>query len=106
MIDRDYRGEVKVLLFNMGEEDFVVNPGERIAQLILEKALVVEPTEVQDLSFTSRGESGFGSTGNAHLNDAQPENEGGEKTSMTFKMHHLRVENQTVLSMTVLGAAS
>jgi len=66
VIDADYRGEVKVLLFNFGEADFKVQPGDRVAQLIIEKYTRTEIEEVADgadLESTERGEGGFGSTG-------------------------------------------
>jgi deoxyuridine 5''-triphosphate nucleotidohydrolase (dut) len=63
VVDADYRGPVGVVLFNFGEEDFVVEKGDRIAQLILEKVSMAETLEVGDLSDTARGEGGFGSTG-------------------------------------------
>lgn len=65
VIDSDYRGEVKVLLFNFGENDFKVNAGDRIAQLIIEKYTRTDLEEVidGDLDATERGEGGFGSTG-------------------------------------------
>lgn len=62
-IDADYRGEIGVILVNLSNQDFVIKNGERIAQMIIakhERALFVE---VQELSETSRGEGGFGSTG-------------------------------------------
>ena len=63
VIDADYRGEVGVVLFNHSEEDFEVKPGDRIAQLILEKIATPQVKEATDLSFTERGSEGFGSTG-------------------------------------------
>ena len=62
-IDADYRGEVKVILVNLGAEDFVVTRGERVAQMVV--APVVQPVfaEVEALDETERGSSGFGSTG-------------------------------------------
>lgn len=63
VVDADYRGEVKVLLFNFGENDFQVNAGDRIAQMIIEKYTRTEIEEVDDLDATVRGEGGFGSTG-------------------------------------------
>ena len=63
VIDSDYRGEVKVLLFNFGAEDFKVCKGDRIAQLIIEKYTITSIQEVENLSSTERGEAGFGSTG-------------------------------------------
>eukprot|EP00958_Prasinococcus_capsulatus_P023990 scaffold3691_cov394-Prasinococcus_capsulatus_cf.AAC.10 len=63
VVDYDYRGEVGVILFNFGNEDFQVRKGDRIAQLILEKIATPEVVEVSDLDDTVRGEGGFGSTG-------------------------------------------
>lgn len=63
VIDSDYRGEVKVLLRNLGSQPFEVKKGDRIAQLILEKIITPDPLEVKDLDDTARGEGGFGSTG-------------------------------------------
>ena len=62
-IDADYRGEVKVLLINHGEQAFVINRGERIAQMVI--APITQPTftQVSVLSETARGAGGFGSTG-------------------------------------------
>ncbi|WP_174278812.1 dUTP diphosphatase [Sphingomonas bacterium] len=62
-IDADYRGEVKVILANLGTEPFVVRRGERIAQLVPAPVLRAELTEVATLDKTGRGASGFGSTG-------------------------------------------
>ncbi len=62
-IDADYRGEVKVLLINHGDTDFIINRGERIAQMVI--APITQPVfkVVETLSETARGEGGFGSTG-------------------------------------------
>lgn len=62
-IDADYRGEIGVILVNLSNEDFVIENGERIAQLIIAKHERAEWLEVQELTETSRGEGGFGSTG-------------------------------------------
>lgn len=62
-IDADYRGEIGVILVNLSDEDFEVNNGERIAQLVIAKHERAEWIEVEQLSETSRGEGGFGSTG-------------------------------------------
>jgi len=62
-IDADYRGEVKVLLVNLSNEDFVVNDGERIAQLVVAKHEQIEWKEVESLEESNRGAGGFGSTG-------------------------------------------
>ena len=62
-IDSDYRGEIKVILINLGQEDFIVNPGERIAQIIVSPVTLADFTITDSLSDTQRGEKGFGSTG-------------------------------------------
>lgn len=62
-VDADYTGEIKVILINLSNEPFVVNPGERIAQLVIAKYERVEWDEVATLDETERGEGGFGSTG-------------------------------------------
>ena len=62
-IDADYRGDIGVILINMSNEDFVVEDGERIAQLIIAKYDQAEWIPVSELSETNRGEGGFGSTG-------------------------------------------
>ena len=63
VIDADYRGEVKVLLFNHAESDFEVQKGDRIAQLVLERIYTPEVVEVENLEESVRGAGGFGSTG-------------------------------------------
>jgi len=62
-IDADYRGEVGVILINHGSEDFVINRGDRIAQMVIAKVEMMEPVEVDELPETERGNGGFGSTG-------------------------------------------
>lgn len=62
-IDSDYRGEIKIILVNLSNEEFVLNPGERIAQMIVAKFERVEWIPVDRLEESSRGEGGFGSTG-------------------------------------------
>ena len=62
-IDSDYRGELKVILFNHGKENFLVNNNDRIAQMILMPVLKVDFQEVDNLPETIRGSGGFGSTG-------------------------------------------
>ena len=62
-IDADYRGEVKVLLVNLGAEPFIVRRGERIAQLVVARVEHVRVEPVAELGLTSRGQGGFGSTG-------------------------------------------
>ena len=62
-IDSDYRGEVKVLLINLGQEDFVITRGMRIAQMVIAPVTQVRVAEVTETSDTARGAGGFGSTG-------------------------------------------
>ena len=62
-IDSDYRGEIKIILFNHGKEEFVINNNDRIAQMILMPVIKAEFEEVEDLPNTLRGSGGFGSTG-------------------------------------------
>ena len=62
-IDSDYRGEIKVILFNHGDNDFLINNKDRIAQMILTPILKINLEETEDLPETIRGEGGFGSTG-------------------------------------------
>jgi len=75
VIDPDYRGEVRVLLFNLGDADFVVEAGDRIAQLILEQCATPPVVEVDSLDETLRSDGyngGFGSTG-VKRKDPEPE---------------------------------
>ena len=62
-IDADYRGEVKVILVNLSNDPFVINPGERIAQMVVARYEQVEWEETDVLDETERGAGGFGSTG-------------------------------------------
>lgn len=62
-IDSDYRGEVRVILHNAGDEPFTVRRGDRVAQLVIAPVLAVEWDEVSDLDDTERGSGGFGHTG-------------------------------------------
>jgi len=62
-IDSDYRGEIKVILFNFGQEDFIVRNGDRIAQMVLSKVYKMVFEETHELNNSSRGEGGFGHTG-------------------------------------------
>ncbi|KAG5180337.1 deoxyuridine 5'-triphosphate nucleotidohydrolase [Tribonema minus] len=80
VIDYDYRGNVGVVLFNHGPEEFVVEPGDRIAQLILERISMAPALEVQELPETERGAGGFGSTGGSRsLQSALPVSEAAAK---------------------------
>lgn len=63
VIDFDFRGEIKVILFNHGDTDFDVKKGDKICQLILEKIEIADIKEVDSLDLTERGSNGFGSTG-------------------------------------------
>ena len=62
-IDSDYRGEIKVIIYNHGNKDFIVNNGDRIAQMILAPVVKMKLEETNDLPETIRGVGGFGSTG-------------------------------------------
>ena len=62
-IDADYRGEIKIILVNLSNEKFTINPGERIAQMVIAKHEAVEWIEVEVLDESERGAGGFGSTG-------------------------------------------
>ena len=63
-IDADYRGEIMVLLINFSQTDFVINDGERIAQMVIAPVVMSTFEEAEELSDTDRGTGGFGSTGN------------------------------------------
>ena len=62
-IDSDYRGEIKVIIYNHGDSNFIINNGDRIAQMVLSPIIKMELKETTDLPETIRGEEGFGSTG-------------------------------------------
>ena len=62
-IDSDYRGELKIIIFNHGHKDFIINNGDRVAQMVLVPILKMEFEEVDSLPDTVRGQAGFGSTG-------------------------------------------
>ena len=63
VVDSDYRGEIKVAIINLGQERFIVKPGDRIAQMIIEQIKLPTFSEVNELSDTDRSANGFGSTG-------------------------------------------
>ena len=62
-IDADYRGEIKIIVFNFSDKDFTINSGDRIAQLVLAEVIIADISEVSELGTTVRGEGGFGHTG-------------------------------------------
>ena len=62
-IDSDYRGEIKVILINLGKEDFIINKGDRVAQFVLIKYDTIQFEKVDEVEETKRGEGGFGHTG-------------------------------------------
>ena len=62
-IDSDYRGEIKIILFNHGSEDFIINNNDRVAQMVLTPIIKMELEETKELPESIRGEGGFGSTG-------------------------------------------
>jgi dUTP pyrophosphatase len=62
-IDSDYRGEIKIIIINLGKEDFIIQPAERIAQLVVSKVYTAKFIESDELNNTSRGDGGFGHTG-------------------------------------------
>jgi dUTP pyrophosphatase len=70
VIDADYRGEVKVILFNFSDKDFPIQQGDRIAQLIIERIYTPEIIVVEKLDESVRGAGGFGSTGGFGLGGA------------------------------------
>ena len=63
VIDSNFRGEWQVLIINLGQEQYIIHQGDKIAQAVFFPFLTAQPTEIHELSETSRGEDGFGSTG-------------------------------------------
>ena len=100
VVDGDYRGEVGVILFNHGDQDFEIKMGDRIAQLILEKIDTPPVKEVQDLEDTVRGTRGFGSTGVKSGNDtssgSEKKNENGQNERTDEKKESEQVKNETL----------
>lgn len=64
-IDQDYRGEIQVILINLGKEPFEIKAGDRIAQMVIQPVVQVQAQVVDEINDTGRGEGGFGSTGHA-----------------------------------------
>jgi dUTP pyrophosphatase len=64
-IDSDYRGEVKIILINFSKDDFIIQPGDRIAQIILSKVYRAKLEETKELNKSKRGDGGFGHSGNS-----------------------------------------
>lgn len=62
-IDADYRGEIKIIIINFGKDDFTVQPGDRIAQLVVSKIYRANLEEIEELNISKRGDGGFGHTG-------------------------------------------
>jgi len=62
-IDSDYRGEIKIIMMNFGEENFIIKRGERVAQLVISKIYQANISEVKELNNSKRGKGGFGHTG-------------------------------------------
>jgi dUTP pyrophosphatase len=85
VVDADYRGPVGVVLFNFGDEDFVVKVGDRVAQLILEQVSMVDAVLVTYLDETVRGEGGFGSTGVTSLENPEKKQRVVSPTEMDSK---------------------
>ena len=79
-IDSDYRGEVQVLLINLGDQDFSIARGERVAQLVVQRVERAELSEAVSVSATRRGDGGFGSTGTAAKRSAPKRKRGARKT--------------------------
>ena len=85
VVDRDYRGEIGVVLINHSSKDFEVNVGDRIAQMILEQIKTPEVEEQADLDQTDRGEKGFGSTGTKEIKNELSQEKSGQKNEFGEK---------------------
>ena len=81
VVDRDYRGEIGVVLINHSNKDFEVNVGDQIAQMILEQIKTPEVVEQADLDETDRGDKGFGSTGMKELKKELGQEKSGQNES-------------------------
>ena len=96
VVDSDFRGEVGVILFNHGDQDFEVKMGDRIAQLILERIDTPPVEEVQGLDDTVRGFGGFGSTGVKSGKDTGEKNETNKQNERTSEKKESKVKNETL----------
>ena len=96
VIDADYRGEVGAVLFNFGNEDFVVNMGDRIAQLIFEKIKTPAIKEADDLEGTDRGAKGYGSTGTNVVQNKDDTMSNSNPDKMDVKVKKDAVKNETL----------
>lgn len=96
MIDADYRGQVKILLFNHSDTDFQVSEGDRVAQLVLERIYTPEVVEMAELEESVRGAGGFGSTGGF----------GGEALATTVSVATDGASEVPPAAAAVVGAAS
>ena len=92
VIDSNYRGELGVILFNFGDEDFIVNMGDKIAQLIFEKIKTSTIKEIDSLEETRRGTSGYGSTG---MNEGSKTNDD-DKGSVSVTLINKLQEDQKI----------
>ena len=87
VVDYDYRGPVGVVLFNHGDEDLIIEIGDRIAQLILERICMADVEEVEELPDTERGSGGFGSTGVKKEESQKSEEDNSDETDKENKRH-------------------
>ena len=104
VIDADYRGEVGVILFNLGDEDFVVNMGDRIAQLIFAKIKTPIVKEMNELDGTDRGVGSYSSTRikvvstetDSQINSVKDKTNNGQDVEMNVKAKRDAVKNETL----------
>jgi len=94
VIDRDYRGNVGVVIFNHAETEFQVTTGDRVAQLILERLAEPDVVEVDDLTETERGCSGYGSTGVALKRELQENPPSVQSTESPFKKQKVEEKSE------------
>lgn len=99
-IDADYRGEVKVILVNLGQKAYVIERGERIAQLVVAPVTRVTPEAAKNVTATTRGAGGFGSTGTAAAVRAKPSKRAAS-TAKRAEVNTKRVKTKAVKSRAV-----